>query len=372
MIQLANIIRENPGAVFIRKTDALDINDSEGFYRGGYSIARDVFVKTEGLEEKLVLKPNITVPPPVDNQGKIVDGVGGIVTNAHFMFGIIDYLKELEADDVLVAEGGGNMGLSYELWGYEKLASPRGIPLVNLTKSEYQPDELNWVTVDGVVMKDIPLVSPIGSEHSLLINVPKMKTHNLGITTLCCKNFQGAIATGYRHFCAGLAGVENYSPEILKHFQPNLKEAVLANYKRHLAEGFPLWDKGDSRDEIWAQRIGDALLAIKPWFNIVEGVIGRDGTAFRQGKDVLCNLVVCGVHPVHVDAVTTYLMGHNPERVNYLMIARERRLGKINPSEIDVYIFGDGGVSKCTDLDSIGICKLGVYHYGDSSGYLFF
>ena len=137
MIQLANIIRENPGAVFIRKTDALDINDSEGFYRGGYSIARDVFVKTEGLEEKLVLKPNITVPPPVDNQGKIVDGVGGIVTNAHFMFGIIDYLKELEADDVLVAEGGGNMGHSYELWGYEKLASPRGIPLVNLTKSEY-------------------------------------------------------------------------------------------------------------------------------------------------------------------------------------------------------------------------------------------
>ena len=368
MVQLVDIIRKNPDAVFVRKTNARDINDSEGFYKGGYAIAQDIFVKSEDKEEKLVLKPNITVSPPVDGQGNVVDGVGGIVTNAHFMFGIIDYLKELGAVDVLIAEGGGNI----ELWDYKKLAAPRGVPLVSLTKSTYQPDELNWVTVDGVVMKDIPLVSPIGDEDSLLINIPAMKTHNLGITTLCCKNFQGAIATGYKHFCAGLAGVENYPPEILKHFQPDFKEAVLAGYKRHLAAGFPFWDKGGDRDEIWAQRTGDALLAIKPWFNIVEGVIGRDGTAFSQGKDVLCNLVVCGIHPVHVDAITTYLMGHNPERINYLLIARERGLGKINPAEIDVYIFDDGGVRKCADLDSISRCKLGVYHYGDSSKYLFF
>jgi len=367
MIQLADIILDNPNAVFVRKTNARGINDSEGFYRGGYSIARDIFAQSDGQERKIVLKPNITVSPPTDGQGNIADGVGGIVTNSNFMFGIIDYLKELEAVDVVIAEGG-----SIESWGYKELASPRGIPLISLNKSTHQPDELNWVTVDGVVMKDIPVVSPIGDADSLLINIPTMKTHNLGVTTLCCKNFQGAIATGYRHFCADLPGVENYSPEMLKHFQPNFKEAVLAGYEKHLAEGFTLWDKGGTRDETWAQRIGDALLAIKPWLNIVEGVIGRDGTAFRQGKDVLCNLVVCGISPVHVDAVTTYLMGHNPERINYLLIARERGLGKINPAEIDVYIFDDNGVRKCDDLDSIGRCELGVYHYGDSSKYLFF
>ena len=372
MIELADIVQNNPDAVFIRKTNAKDLEIPVGFREGGYLIAKDLFVKAEGVEEKLIFKPNVTVSPPKDSQGKIAQGVGGIVTNPHFIGGIIDRLQELDAENVVIAEGGGtNMEMSYDEWDYTEMADKRRVPLLSLTR-QYEPHDLNWVTVDGVVMKDIPFVRPIGNVGTRFINMPTMKTHNLGITTLCCKNLQGIIAVGYKHFCSSLEGIENSLEEIRTHFQPNLRETVTANYKRHVAENWPFWDKGAERDETWAQRISDALLGIKPWLNIVEGIIGRDGTAFNQGKDVLCNFVVAGVHPVHVDAITTYLMGHNPERVNYLMIAKERGLGKINPREIDVYVFGDDGVTKCTNLDSIGRCPLGVYHYGDSSKYVFF
>ena len=402
MIKLADIVQKNPDAVFIRKTNAKDLEEPEGFREGGYLIAKDLFVKAEGAEEKLIFKPNVTVSPPKDSQGRIAQGIGGIVTNPHFIGGIIDRLQELSAKNLVVAEGGGSdMKRAYDEWGYTEMAEKRSVPLFSLTKQKYEPDELNWMNVNGIVMKDIPFVRPIGDADTRFINIPTMKTHNLGITTLCCKNlhlccflfgtenntqirnnrsrlqaflFRFLFGSENRneYFCSSLEGIENSPEEIRAHFQPNLKEDIMANYKRHVAEGWPFWNKGVERDETWSQRIGDALLGVKPWLNIVEGIIGRDGTAFNQGKDVLCNFVVAGVHPVHVDAITTYLMGHNPERINYLMIARERRLGKINPHEIDVYVLGDDGFTKCTDLDSIGRCPLGVYHYGDSSEYVFF
>ena len=37
---------------------------------------------------------------------------------------------------------------------------------------------------------------------TLLINVPKLKTHNLAITTLCLKNLMGLVDVYERHFCA--------------------------------------------------------------------------------------------------------------------------------------------------------------------------
>lgn len=199
------------------------------------------------------------------------------------------------------------------------------------------------------------------------------QTHNLGLTTLCCKNLQGIVAHGYRHYCHRLSGIANYPPEKLKHFQPNYKESVLESWKRHVKQNWPRWDMCEEWDEVWAQRTCDTLMTIKPWVNVIEGIVGRDGTAFRQGTDHLGNLIVAGIRPVHVDAIATYLMGHNPQNINYLMLAHERGLGEIDQEKIDVYLLqDDGSVTKCVDLDKIGRLRLGVYHHGDTSEYVFF
>jgi len=376
MIDLSTKLKENPDAVFIRKTSLTRMDDREGFRNGGYLIAKDIFVSAEGLEHKLILNPNVVSGAPKDADGNLITGAAGIVTNPHFVGGIIDYLQELGAKDIVVAEGGGPMDMMsvYEGWGYSQMAKERHIPLLNLNKPNYSDDDVNWATVENnVVMKDIPFVRPILDENTRFINVPTLKTHNLGLTTLCCKNLQGIVAHGYKHYCHRLNGIANYPPEKLKHFQPNYKEAVLESWKRHVEQNWPRWDMCEEWDEIWAQRTCDTLMAINPWVNIIEGIVGRDGTAFRQGTDHLGNLIVAGVHPVHVDAIATYLMGHNPQRINYLMLAHERGLGEIDPEKIDVYLLQDNGTfTKCVDLDKIGRLRLGVYHHGDTSEYVFF
>lgn len=384
-ISLSSKLKENPSAVFIRKTHLTTMDDWEGFNNSGYLIAKELFqtcssksevLATSATRSKLILKPNVVHYVPEDADGNPMTDVRGMVTNVHFVAGIIDYLQELGAKDLVIAEGGGPIDMMsvYEDWGYVKMAEKRGIPLLNLNKLNYGDDDLNWVTVeDGVVMKDIPFVRPILDENTRFINIPTLKTHNLGLTTLCCKNLQGVVAHGYKHYCNAFDSIANYPPEKLKHFQPNYKEAVLESWKRHLKENWPRWDMGNKRDEVWAQRICDTLMAIKPWVNIIEGIIGRDGTAFRHGTDHLGNLIIAGVHPVHVDAIATYLMGHNPQRINYLMLAHERGLGQINPQKIDVYLLQDDGTAiKCVDLDKIGRLRLGVYHHGDTSKYVFF
>jgi len=376
MIDLSTKLKENPDAVFIRKTNLTRMDDQKGFRNGGYLIAKDIFVSAEGVEHKLILNPNVVSSAPKDADGNLIIDAQGIVTNAYFVGGIIDCLQELGAEDIVVAEGGGPMDMMsvYEDWGYTKVAEERGIQLLNLNKTDYDDGDVNWAPVEeGVVMKDIPFVRPILDENTRFINVPTLKTHNLGLTTLCCKNLQGIVAHGYKHYCHRLNGIAKYPPEKLKHFQPNYKEVVLESWKRHVEQNWPRWDMCEEWDEIWAQRTCDALMAIKPWVNIIEGIVGRDGTAFRQGIDHLGNLIIAGIHPVHVDAIATYLMGHNPQRINYLMLAHERGLGEIDPAKIDVYLLEDGStVTKCADLDKIGRLRLGVYHHGNTSEYVFF
>jgi len=376
-IDLAPILKENPEAVFIRKTNLTRMDQQEGFHNGGYLIAKDLFVASKNTTaHKLILKPNVVHHVPEDENGNLVKDANGMVTNVNFVGGIIDYLQELGAKDVVIAEGGGPIDMMkvYEDWGYTDMAKKRGIPLLNMNRLKYKDEQLNWVTLkDSVVMKNIPFVKPVMDENTHFINIPTLKTHNLGLTTLCCKNLQGIVAHGYKHYCQRLNSIENSEYDITKNFQPNYKEAILESWEQHVEQNWPRWDMCGEWDEIWAQRICDTLMAIKPWVNIIEGIIGRDGTAFRHGKDHLGNLIVAGIHPVHVDAIATYLMGHDPRRVNYLMLAHERGLGECAPQKIDVFLLEDDDVvTRCTNLDKIGRLKLGVYHHGNTSEYVFF
>ncbi|RKY59335.1 MAG: hypothetical protein DRP95_05165 [Candidatus Latescibacterota bacterium] len=130
--------------------------------------------------------------------------------------------------------------------------------------------------------------------------------------------------------------------------------------------------KGDHRDELYAHRACDSVLGLRCSVHIIEGIVGRDGTAFHHGKDILANLILVGMNPIHVDAVAAYLMGHNTQRIPYLQVAHARGLGSNNPEDIQVYLIYDGSVERCTDLSEIGRVPLGVYHRGDTSKYVFF
>jgi hypothetical protein len=69
---------------------------------------------------------------------------------------------------------------------------------------------------------------------------------------------------------------------------------------------------------------------------VVDGLVGRDGTAFNEGDNYPLGWSVAGVNEVHVDAVATYLMGLDPQQTPYLQCAHERGLGAIDIDAIEV------------------------------------
>jgi uncharacterized protein (DUF362 family) len=120
---------------------------------------------------------------------------------------------------------------------------------------------------------------------------------------------------------------------------------------------------------VWGQRIVDIVSAFTPYeehfvLNVVEGIIGRDGTAFNQGHDVPVGLVVAGINPVHVDAVAGFLMGHDPRYVPFLIIANERGLGEHDIRKIEVFSLPEKRPMSVEELESL-IVPLPVYLHGD-------
>ena len=87
---------------------------------------------------------------------------------------------------------------------------------------------------------------------------------------------------------------------------------------------------------------------------------------------MLANLTVAGTNAVETDAVTAFLMGHDPGNIGYLRVAAERGLGRIDPQQIPVYLLEDGQATRCLSLEEIGRVPLGCYFRGDASEYVFF
>lgn len=387
MIVLQDVIREHPNAVFIWRTDMASMEEyaPDRLRAIGEKVARDLFrsedgsvgvEEANGVRETFVIKPNIAGGPRPGEDPAAYRPKPGECTNVHVVRGVIEVLQSLgvSSDRITITEGRSNLDLNPTLLysGYAQMAEETGVHLINNSRDPYQPDELNWVTLEnGVVTKDMPLVRPVNDPGAQLINIATMKAHGLVIATLCVKNLQGLVAYKYKHFCSSLEAIEEgkagYDPEVCSYFRPNLRGILEPGLRRHQAED-PDWDM---RDEVYANRACDSLLAIHPMIHIVEGVLARTGTGYRRGEDVLANTIVAGINSVHVDTVTTFLMGHNPAKPNYLRLARERGFGTNNPDDIETYFWTDHGPVLCERLDDVDRLAIGVYHRGDDSKAVF-
>jgi len=326
----------------------------------------------------------------------------GINTSPDFISGFIEGLRGLGNSNVIVSERGANVRV-HRKTGIYSVFDKHNINLIETTYrkfAHYRKKDLNWHKVsDPVVWKNIPTNRPIGDSDALFINMAKLKAHNLGLTTLCIKNLQGAVAVGYGHYCNTWAGlpqlakksyVINFNRDFIRDFQPSVEAAFL----KHRAEGYKYWDyeeyylKYAARggweafnkiknkpehvkefmkdiellmwDEQWCQRAIDSAQAIKPALNIIEGVIGRDGSGFEIGKDELCNVVLVSRSMLEIDSIGSYIMGHDPRELPYTRIAKERGLGENDPKKIKVYCIKNNEIIPIKDISEIKRYKLGV------------
>jgi uncharacterized protein (DUF362 family) len=306
-------------AVYIYKLEhACTPPSSEDMARSAYELLKAL---APPLKNRVAIKPNVTVPADRDS---------GIVTHPDFVAGIIDYLLEMgiSAGDIMVAEGGGSglpphgMDKHYGHSGYTAMVQGRGVRLVNLNGDE----SISVQLPQAEILKEIGIAKTVKSDDTFFINVPKYKTHNLAVTTLSMKNLMGTITpSNERHLC----GISSEYAERQNDITPN---------------GITL------REEHLCRKLCDLSLASRPDLNIIDGVIGRDGTAFHHGKNIQTNLAIAGRSVVSVDAVGSYLMGFDPSGIGYLKIAAQRGLGIIDVEKIKLYEARDGQLHPCKDI----------------------
>jgi hypothetical protein len=360
-------IESNSQAVFILRTNVGAKTDAAAMQAAGLAFGRSVFVKRKkgeagarALTTAIALKPNI-VCRMSDDPRYSIESTMGIVTDARFVEGVIQSLKEigvaggqfhiLEVNCPQDFDDSGYWGVAERTGAIFK---DRSAPIGQIAESEIQ-----WVDVpSGVWFRKIPYFKPLGAANSWLLNIAKFKTHYMGLS-LCAKNIQGAIAMNYQAHCNAYGTGMSIDAA---HVAPNADSVIMGNYLRHVADGVPRWDRpsGDTGGlwmETWATRCLDNQSVAAGGLHVIEGVYGRDGyfidgpSAEGLATDYMTNVIIFGKNQFNVDIVGCWLAGHEPGNFGLFHMARERGfISQISPLNIPVYEWTSGGQAQLTPL----------------------
>ena len=279
----------------------------------------------------VLLKPNATVLFPAKKR---------IVTHPGFLAGMADALVEkgVDAGRLVVADGqSGEQPENGNTWkgaGYTMMADSRKLTLTPLNDRPSRS-----VTVPGgEVFEAYPIYREV-TDCAFFFNVPLAKCHNLGCTTLAIKNLMGILARPERHLC--------HIQEVDRPHENGIW--------RLTESGLSLFE------DRFYHKLCDLLAALRslkiPRICMVDGLVGRDGTAFNEGENYPLGWTLIGENEVHVDAVATYLMGLDPETTPYLKFAAARGLGRNRVEEIEVIDLAGGEPMDMQALEAVRSSK---------------
>lgn len=232
--------------------------------------------KLVDTEDEILIKPNYVVAKHPST---------GVTTDPRIIDGIIEFLKNLGANKIIVGEGGaGDTERAFDIVGIRDIVKKRNVKLINLNR-----DTIVNLKISNPLALDEVGVAETALKSTCIINVPKLKVHHMALVTLSMKNLMGLIL-----------------PKSIMHGRINEKIVDLAT-----------------------------LFKDKVKLNIIDGLIGSEVDEVH-GSPIQMNLIIAGANMVAVDAVASSVMGIDPRRVKYLRLAEERGLGTANLDEIEV------------------------------------
>lgn len=321
----------HPDAVLISRFKLTQPPDWDTFRQAALQVMQEAAIELEG--ERALIKPNAT------SGEHFADPDNGVGTHPGFVHGMIDYLrtKGVPTRRIVIGEdprdSDDNNPRHWRGTGYDRITQETGVRL-------YCPTTYSCVKVEVPDPHTFPVlnVSRLAvSPKTVLFNVPKMKTHNLGITTLGMKNLMGLVNVFDRHYC-GQAWSE---------MPPEIRDETRPRTEWFSSEMHELWQAG------LARRLVDTAQVLRPAFNLVEGVVAREGTGFQRGRNRFLGLMIAGVNVVAVDSLASYLMGFDPLQTVYLKMAAEAGLGENDVSRLKVYLVEDGELTPCPDIEAL-------------------
>jgi len=312
-VKLHPLLRD-PQAVLVFHSPVSDPVGRQSFTRAAHQAMAAMQIELEG--EKAVIKPNLT-------SGERLDCQSGVTTHPAFVRGMVEYLHNHGAPrrQVYILEDprdiDDNEPRHWRGTGFPEMEAELGVKLRCPT---------SYTCVKRRVPR--PLVHPVRNvsrlavgPNTVLFNVPKLKNHGLTLATLCMKNLMGVDNVFDRHYCSQ---------------SHNELAAELAQLGRPVSDTLTR-ARHEILQEKMGHRLADLAKVVKPQLNIVEGVVGRDGTGFQRGVNHSLGLVIAGTNVVAVDSVASYIMGFDPSRLIYLRVAAEAGLGANDINQICVY-----------------------------------
>ena len=320
---------DDPKAVLISKTPVSDPVVWEDYKRAAHQVMAAMQITLD--DENAVFKPNVTSGERFANPDT------GVTTHPAFLQGMIEYLRDHGTRGAYILEdprnSDDNEPRHWRGTGFLEVASATGAklrtPKTYTCVKKTVPDPLIFPTLKVSRLTVAP--------NTVLFNVPKLKTHNLGITTLGMKNLMGVVNVFDRHFCG--QAWRDMPAEIRDDPRPRREWLDRTLHEQ--------WQEG------LARRLVDTAKAVRPKLSVVEGVVGREGTGFQRGRNFALGLVVAGLNIVAVDSVASYLMGFDPLRLVYLRVAAQAGLGTNDVRQLRIYLVQDGEVVPCPDVTAL-------------------
>ncbi|MCD6307507.1 MAG: DUF362 domain-containing protein [Candidatus Latescibacteria bacterium] len=407
-------VLDNPGAVFVVLADIETERDERGVWkpcpgqieRFGRRVGGLVFRKGAGTGGRTFIKPNMVSG---FRGGTLVGDSHGGMVHPYFTVGLVDILHGLGNSNTAAGARGGMTNEQFRQSGCKDLFDRHGLPLIEENMQPfklYRKSELvEHDCPDGMVNRRFFTCKPAFLDYTFFINIAHAHTHKVGHTTLTIKNLQGIMPRGYGHICDSWTSMDIWRREFRKDFNPDYRRAVEQSWLRHAGMGYKFWDEGgfyrsyrsaggyvafstalrayeksrgderklnmerlydiaDSRlfwAEQWAQRMMDIVEVLPPPdLNMVEGIFARG----HNTGIMHTNFVVLGRSMVAVDAVASWMMGHDPREIPYLRIANERGLGSNDIESIPLFFLDEKGPGRIGDIRRLPRYFLGIYNYG--------
>ena len=234
--------------------------------------------------DTVLIKPNILLAKEPEE---------AITTHPTLIEALIKAVKNVGAVPVVGDSPGGLVGNVTRHWkitGIEDVCNNLDVEILNFESSGVYEKKING--------NHYHIAKPI-FDVDFVINVPKIKTHGLTVFTCAIKNMYGAV--------------------------PGLTKL---NYHKQAP-----------KPSDFSSLVVDIFELTKPHLNVVDGIIGMDGSGPSGGNPKELGMILASTDGVALDSYICHLLGKDPMKIPTNKIASKRGLGNVNINEIEVVGF---------------------------------
>ena len=223
--------------------------------------------------KKVLIKPNIVVC----NAKNLI----AVVTNTSIIEVVCKILKKNNCKIYIGESSFMDTDIAFKKSGIERIAKKYGKLII------FEQDKLVKIKdAKAKILKNF-YISKTLKNVDLIINIPKLKTHQLTKYTGAIKNLYGCIPGGMKQ-------------------------------KLH---------KKASEEGKFSKLLVDIYQNIKPEINIMDGVIGMEGKGPTSGKLKKAGYILASKNAVSLDVVSSKLIGYKPKQILTTKEAVRRGLG---------------------------------------------